>query len=645
MTRTVYVNGRVFTADEPAWAEAIVTDDGRIAFVGSDAEAIAVAGSDAAVVDLGGRVVVPGFIDAHTHLVMMGEALGKVGLTDARTLPEIQERLRAARDADPDAPRLLGRGWLFDSVPGGAPTAAMLDAVVADVPVYLDANDYHSVWVNAAALRELGIDRQHPDPIGGRSDATPTASPTACSTRPPRSSTCGPISPRSPPTPTATPPSNARSPPTSRRASRASSTWRSTSSASRRSTVRPSAAAARCRSGCSRTGSSRTRATTSQNLAQVARAVGLAGERRPWLKVAGIKLVLDGVIDACTAAMRHPYADGSNAEPIWPLDALKPVVAAADAAGLQVAMHAIGDLASDVALDALEHAHAVNGERPRRHRIEHLEYAAPETAGRMAALGVTASMQPVHADPAIWANWAAMLGDERADRGFAWTEFRRGGCAPGVLDGCPDRTARGAAEPVHRGDPPSALDGSYPANHPEYAVPLADAVAHATRDAAASCLEEHERGRIAPGLAADFAVLDRDPFTEGADVLLEARVVRTVVAGHPVYEASRSTRRYQPARRPVGSLPAYAHAHAHALTQARIPCQMLRGDSGSVSTQLRPIGSSGSVSFRGSLMSCRGSSSSAPGVERNSHEESDGNAGGVALARPWPRLAGRAGRP
>ena len=83
-----------------------------------------------------------------------------------------------------------------------------------------------------------------------------------------------------------------------------------------------------------------------------------------------------------------------------------------------------------------------------------------------------------------------------------------------------------------------ALDGSFPANHPEYAVPLEDAVAHATRDAAASCLEDHERGRIAPGLAADFAVLDRDPFAEGADVLLEARVVRTVVAGVTAYEAA-----------------------------------------------------------------------------------------------------------
>ena len=98
MTRVVHRGGRVFTADEPAWAEAIVTDGGRIAFVGSDAEAAAFAGTDAATVELDGRVVVPGFIDAHTHLVMMGEALGKVGLTDARTLPEIQQRILRVRN-------------------------------------------------------------------------------------------------------------------------------------------------------------------------------------------------------------------------------------------------------------------------------------------------------------------------------------------------------------------------------------------------------------------------------------------------------------------------------------------------------------------------------------------------------------------
>jgi predicted amidohydrolase YtcJ len=538
MTRTRYVNGRVFTADEPAWAEAIVVDGERIAFVGSNADTAAHAGPDAATVDLGGRVVLPGFIDAHTHLVMMGEALGKVGLTDARSLGGIQERLRTARAADPDAPRLLGRGWLFDSVPGGAPTAAMLDAVVADVPVYLDANDYHSVWVNTAALRELGITRDTPDPIGGRigrdADGGPDGMLFETAAQQHAWELLAEV---------------ATDADRDAAVERTIAAYLATGvtgvvdmafdelalgafdrAAARRGGTLPIRLLAHWFIG--NTGDD------AENLAQVARAVELSGEHRPWLKVVGIKLVLDGVIDACTAAMRHPYADGSNAEPIWPLEALKPVVAAADAAGLQVALHAIGDLASDVALDALEHANAVNGERPRRHRIEHLEYAAPETAARMAELGVTASMQPVHADPAIWANWAAMLGDERADRGFAWTEFRDAGALLAFSTDAPTAPHEALPNLYIAATRRSALDGSFPANHPEYALPLEEAIAHATRDAAASCLEEHDRGRIAVGLAADFAVLDRDPFTEGADVLLEARVVRTVVAGQPVYEAA-----------------------------------------------------------------------------------------------------------
>src|SRR5690606_11213859 len=124
-----------------------------------------------------------------------------------------------------------------------------------------------------------------------------------------------------------------------------------------------------------------------------------------------------------TAAMLEPYANGTNADPIWEYDALAPVVAAADAAGLQVALHAIGDRAVRVALDALAHAVEVNGPRPRRHRIEHLEYVDPADVPRLARLGVMASMQPVHADPAVQENWRAMLGDHRIDRGFAWPEF------------------------------------------------------------------------------------------------------------------------------------------------------------------------------------------------------------------------------
>ena len=145
--------------------------------------------------------------------------------------------------------------------------------------------------------------------------------------------------------------------------------------------------------------------------------------RSPWLAVVGVKIVSDGMIDARTAAMLAPYADGSTAPPIWDLESLRPCVRAADAADLQVAVHAIGDGAVRSALDAFADAVGANRTAGRRHRIEHIETVDPVDIPRFGELGVTASMQPVHADPAIVANWAAMLGDERADRGFAWSEL------------------------------------------------------------------------------------------------------------------------------------------------------------------------------------------------------------------------------
>lgn len=538
MTATLYTGGRVLTAGAEPWAEALVFDGERLTFVGDAARARAAAAPDAASVDLDGRLVVPGFTDAHTHLVMMGEALGRVGLTDARSLDEIQARLRAARAADPEAPRVLGRGWLFDSVPGGRPTAAMLDEAVGDVPVYLDANDYHSVWVNSAALAELGITADTPDPHGGsigRDDSgrpdgmlyetaaqqhvwTHLAEQTGDADR-------------------------------DLAVSRMLDAYAATGvSGAVDMALDDLGLAALQRALDARGGRLPLRVAahwfvantgdTAENLAQVARAAELAREvDSPWLRVVGIKLVVDGVIDACTAAMRHPYANGGNAEPIWSLEDITPVVVAADAAGLQVALHAIGDLASDIALDALEHAAEVNGDRARRHRIEHLEYAAPGTAERMARLGVTASMQPVHADPAIFDNWAAMLGDERVERAFAWPEYVAAGALLAFSTDAPTAPHEALPNVYIAATRRSALDPSFEPRHPHFALPLEDAIAHATRDAAASVGDGDERGRLEAGLAADFAVIDVDPFTDGTESLRTARVIRTVVAGRTEFDA------------------------------------------------------------------------------------------------------------
>src|SRR5690606_22129891 len=119
-------------------------------------------------VDLDGAFVTPGIIEGHAHMLMLGEALDKVQLRDCNTVAEVQERLRAAREANPDAPRVLGVSWRFDIFEEGQqPTAALLDEAVPDVPVILDANDLHSVWANTAALEAMGITRETPDPVGG----------------------------------------------------------------------------------------------------------------------------------------------------------------------------------------------------------------------------------------------------------------------------------------------------------------------------------------------------------------------------------------------------------------------------------------------------------------------------------------------
>ena len=535
---TLYRNGRVFTADaDPSstWASAFAVTGDTIVWVGRDGDEPPTADR---VVDLGGRLVLPGFTDAHTHLLMMGSALGQVYLTDARNLDDIRRLLLEARAAAPDAPVLRGRGWLFDAVPGGSPTAAMIDAAISDIPVYLDANDYHSCWVNTAALAELGITRDTPDPIGGEivRDADGNATGLLLETA-------------------ATQYAWAQRDAATTDADRDADIERTLAAYAATGVTGavdmaldefglPALQRAQLRRGgelplrvaahwlVTNTGDD------AANIAQVEHAARLAAEpATPWLRVVGIKLILDGVIDACTAAMRQPYADGRNADPIWPLERLAPVVAAADAAGLQIAMHAIGDYASQIALDAIESAVARNGDRPRRHRIEHLEYAAPGTAERMARLGVTASMQPVHSDPAIFDNWVAMLGDDRVDRAFPWPEYEDAGTLLAFSTDSPTAPHLALANMYVASTRASALNPSVGAVQPQYALPLERAVAHATRDAAASVGDAGWRGRIAPGHAADLVVLDTDVFAGGAPSLLTAGVVETIVAGRTTYRA------------------------------------------------------------------------------------------------------------
>jgi predicted amidohydrolase YtcJ len=253
--------------------------------------------------------------------------------------------------------------------------------------------------------------------------------------------------------------------------------------------------------------------------------------------VAGIKFIVDGVIDGCTAHVLAPYTNGDLPEPIWDYDALAPVVAAADAAGLQCALHAIGDGAVRTALNAIDNAARVNGTSGRRHRIEHIEYLATADVPRFAELGVTASMQPVHCDPAIQQNWRQMLGPERSARAYPGRELLEAGAR--LVLGTDAPTAPYAPLPnmFIAATRRSAFDLSLPPNIPSYALPLDDAITYATANAAWSCFDEGKRGMIRPGLAADFIVIEPDVLAGEPESLLNAEVLLTVVGGREVFRA------------------------------------------------------------------------------------------------------------
>lgn len=536
--RTALVNARVVssagavdavadsTLDEAA--SVVITGD-RITAVGTGPEP-----SDAdETLDIGNWFVLPGFIDSHVHLVWFGAGLTSVALTDARELAEIQRRLRAARDALPaTATMLRGRGWLFDAV-DGEPTAAMLDEAVPDIPVFLDSNDMHSVWANTAALRAMGVDADTADPAGGRLSRLPDGSPAGMLYERAAHELAWAY--------LASVTSDRDREHHVARALEAFAAagvtsvvdmgmdeygWKALNDlAARRGghlPVRVSAHWLVVDTG-----------NPERNLAQVRRAAELSVERTPWLELVGIKLVLDGVIDACTAAMRYPYADGTSGDLLWSTQSLLPVVIAADAARLRLALHAIGDRASDMALDVLEEMTRVNTSWDRRPRLEHLEIVSDQTPARMARLGVTASVQPVHADPAIQPNWRAQLGDDRVQRGYPWTSFTEAGARLAFGTDAPTAPHEALVNLYIATTRRSPTDPELPPNEPQYAVSVAAALRHATLDSAASFDADGRTGRVRPGMYADLVVLDGDVLN--ADIL-DVTVARTIVGGETVYQ-------------------------------------------------------------------------------------------------------------
>lgn len=357
--------------------------------------------------------------------MMLGGALTKVDCL-GKTIAQVQAAVKARRAEQPDAKMVLGCQFQYDAL-GGMPHKKYLDAVCPDVPVIIDDSSLHSSWVNSAALEAMGITAATPNPQGGEWVRDESGELTGYVKETAVMDTVWPFL--------------VRETSGGERAAmlaRVFDAYLATgvTGAVDLATVPEDLAALEA---CAAAGGGRLpiriachwlmrpNGTREARLEQVRTAAAhrdRLAPLAPWLSMAGIKIISDGVIDSCTAYLSEPYPNGATPGPIWPSDELAEVVTLADALGLQVACHAIGDAAVAQALDVFEAAAEANGPKERRHRIEHLELVSEDSIRRLARAGVIASMQPVHADPVKVVNWCDVLEhDHRCDRMFPWREF------------------------------------------------------------------------------------------------------------------------------------------------------------------------------------------------------------------------------
>lgn len=521
----VIKDARIWTGDtEQPWAEAIASRDGEIIAIGSNTDVEPLIGSETQVISVPGSMLVPGFIDTHVHFIDGGAGLASVQLRDADTPQEFTNRVgEFAAGLEPDEWILQGT-WDHENWDGELPRRDWIDEVTPDNPVWIQRLDGHMGLANSRALRLAGVDADTPDIDGGTIVRDEEGRPTGIL----KDNAMALV--------------NAAVPVASHKqldrevkaameyvASNGVTsvhdmdTWRSLETY-RRAEARGELIT-RIYSAVPLVEWERLRDEVEQN--------GVGNE---WLRIGGLKGFMDGSLGSHTAAMLEPFTDAPDDEGflINPLDDMRDWITQADAAGLHVMVHAIGDSAIRDLLEIYLDVAEANGERDRRFRIEHSQHIHPDDIERFAVQGVIAAMQPYHAiDDGRWAD--KVIGPERARTTYAFRSLIDTGAQVAFGSDwfvAPATPLEGIYAAVTR----QTLDGANPDGWvPEQKITVEQALHAYTTVAAYSSFEENSKGMLKPGMLADFVLLDRDLTTIPPEFIRDARVLKTVVGGTVVY--------------------------------------------------------------------------------------------------------------
>lgn len=536
---TLFTNGRIYTSN-PAqpWVEAVAVLGNQILEVGTGSSLSKRRGPNTKVIDLGGRMAMPGMIDTHTHFLWGSYGLVGVQLSGARTLEEIKKRLHDYAKSHPDEKQVYGGGWPYGSPwPTGLPTKDMLDEAFPGRLVAILSEDGHSLWVNSPALAAAGIKRDTPDP-GGNGAArgiivrNKAGEATGVLEEGAKSLVLHVM-----PVPHAEQLRRLRIGMSFANQHGITGVVNATGDipemelyqelhGKRELTVRTTTAFAE---------DVGVRHTLS---AQELAAFEDARKRfqGDWVRACIVKFFADGVIETHTAAMLEPYANtpGNKGQTLYTPEEFTKDFLELDRRGFQVMTHAIGDGAVRTILNAYEAVEKQNGPRDRRWRIDHMETVHPSDTPRLAKLKILAAIQP-WCCPVKGGPWADNVGPDRLREGIPWQDIISAGAT----------LIMGSDWPVESLDPFPILQmgltrqtltgrpvGGF---FPKQALTLEQMLAGYTRNAAYAEFLEHRLGSIEPGKLADLIVLSQDLFKVPANQIGQTKVLLTMVDGNIVW--------------------------------------------------------------------------------------------------------------
>jgi predicted amidohydrolase YtcJ len=530
-------NANIWTGDQShPKAEAVAVLGDRIVAVGSNPEVESWRGPRTRVIDAGGKLLLPGFNDAHVHFVSGGLQLDSIQLNDATSKEEFARRIAERAKNMPKGEWILGGDW--DETkwnPPVYPTKELIDSLTPDTPVFVSRYDGHMVLANSVALRLAGITAKTPDPPGGVIVRDAQGNPTGALKDAAMDMAARVIPPLS---------HDQRL----RAIQRAMQHALSLGVTSVQN-MDPDYADIAVYSELLERGELKVRIYAAPLITDVDDQVKIGirhGFGGSFLRIGAVKAFADGSVGSRTAYFYQPYLDEPNtrgllSDEMHPISLMRDRMMGADAAGLQICTHAIGDEGISTILDLYSEIAKAHGAADRRFRIEHAQHMAAKDFDRFAQLHVIASVQPYHAiDDGRFVE--ARIGHERASRTYAFRTFLNHGVrlAFGTdWDVAPLNPMLGVYAAVTR----ATLDGKNPNGwFTEQKLTVAEAVEAYTMGSAYAEFQENEKGSITPGKLADMVLLDQDIFAIPPQQIRDTRVVTTIVGGNLVWEAGTTSK-------------------------------------------------------------------------------------------------------